>query len=40
MGRQAANVVYVPAMVAVVVGMDVLFFRDHFWEPATTHAAK
>lgn len=32
MGRQAVNVVYVLAMVAVVVGVDVLFFRNHFWE--------
>ena len=32
MGRQAVNVVYVLAMVAVVVGVDVLFFRNLFWE--------
>ena len=31
MGRQAAVVLYVLAMVAVVVGVDVLFFRHHFW---------
>ena len=31
MGRQATVVVYVLAMVAVVVGVDVLFFRHHFW---------
>ena len=31
MGRQAAVVLYVLAMVAVVVGVDVLFFRNHFW---------
>ena len=30
MGRQA--VLYVFALVAVVVGVDVLFFRDQFWE--------
>jgi hypothetical protein len=30
-GRQAAAVLYVLAMVAVVVGVDVLFFRHHFW---------
>jgi hypothetical protein len=29
--RQAANVLYVLALVAVVVGVDVLFFRDRFW---------
>ena len=32
MGRQAAVVVYVLVMVAVVVGVDVLFFRHQFWE--------
>jgi hypothetical protein len=32
MGRQAAVVVYVVALVAVVVGVDVLFFRSRFWE--------
>jgi type IV secretory pathway VirB2 component (pilin) len=32
MGRVAANVLYVLALVAVVVGMDVLFFRNRFWE--------
>jgi predicted cobalt transporter CbtA len=31
MGRQAAIVLYVLALVAVVVGVDVLFFRHHFW---------
>ena len=32
MGRQAAVVLYVLALVAVVVVVDVLFFRHHFWE--------
>jgi hypothetical protein len=32
MGRQAATVLYVLTMVVVVVGVDVLFFRDHVWE--------
>jgi hypothetical protein len=32
MGRTAAGVLYAVAMVAVVVGVDVLFFRGHFWE--------
>jgi uncharacterized membrane protein YfcA len=32
MGRPAAVVLYVLALVAVVVGVDVLFFRHHFWE--------
>jgi hypothetical protein len=31
-GRQAVVVLYVVALVAVVVGVDVLFFRHHFWE--------
>jgi hypothetical protein len=31
-GRRAAGVLYVVAMAAVVVGVDVLFFRSHFWE--------
>jgi hypothetical protein len=31
MGRQAAVVLYVLALVAVVVGVDVLLFRNHFW---------
>jgi len=30
-GRQAAVVLYVLAMVAVVIVVDVLFFRHHFW---------
>ena len=32
MGRLAAIVLYVIALVAVVVGVDVLFFRNQFWE--------
>ena len=32
MGRRAAVVLYVLTLVAVVVGVDVLFFRNHFWE--------
>lgn len=31
MGRQIVVVLYVLALVAVVVGADVLFFRHHFW---------
>jgi hypothetical protein len=31
-GRQAAVVLYVLAMVAVVVGVDILFFRNQLWE--------
>jgi hypothetical protein len=31
MARQAAVALYVLAMIAVVVGVDVLFFRHQFW---------
>ena len=31
MGRQAAVVLYVLALVAVVVGVDILFFKHQFW---------
>ena len=31
MGRQAVVVLYVLAMVGLVVGLDVLFFRHYFW---------
>jgi len=30
-GRQAVVVLYVLALVAVVVGVDILFFRHQFW---------
>ena len=30
--RQAAIALYVLTLVAVVVGLDLLFFRHHFWE--------
>jgi len=32
MGRKAGIVLYVLALVTVVVGADVLFFRHLFWE--------
>lgn len=31
MGRHVAIVVYVLALVCVVVSVDILFFRTHFW---------
>jgi predicted cobalt transporter CbtA len=31
MSRRAVNVLYVFAMVAVVIGVDLLFFRHHIW---------
>ena len=32
MGRQAITVLYVVLMVATVVTVDFLFFRNRFWE--------
>jgi cytochrome c oxidase subunit IV len=32
MGKSAVTALYVLALVAVVVGVDVLFFRHQFWE--------
>jgi membrane protein implicated in regulation of membrane protease activity len=32
MGKRATVVLYVLALVAVVVGVDILFFRHRFWE--------
>jgi len=32
MGRQTAVALYVLTLIAVVVGVDLLFFRHHFWE--------
>jgi hypothetical protein len=32
MGRQVAVVLYVVAMAALIVGVDVMFFRNRFWE--------
>jgi hypothetical protein len=31
MGRQTVLLLYVLALIAVVVGVDVLFFRHQFW---------
>ena len=32
MSRQVATGLYLMAMVAVIVGLDIAFFRDRFWE--------
>jgi hypothetical protein len=32
MGTRAFGVLYVLVMVALIVGLDVAFFRDHGWE--------
>lgn len=37
MRRQAADVLYVLALIAVVVAVDVLFFRNLFWERLTVN---
>jgi hypothetical protein len=37
MGRQIADVLYVVAMAAVIVGVDLLFFRDRVWERLTVN---
>lgn len=31
-GRQITIALYVALMIVVIVGADVLFFRDRFWE--------
>ena len=38
MGRQTAVVLYVLALVAVVVSVDVLFFRNRLWERLMVNA--
>ena len=37
MGRQAAIVLYVLVMVAVIVGVDIVFFTNRFWERLTAN---
>ena len=37
MGRQVAVVLYVLALIAVVVGVDILFFRHQFWGRLTAN---
>jgi hypothetical protein len=32
MARQVTVVLYVVAMIAVIVGVDLMFFRNRFWE--------
>jgi hypothetical protein len=32
MGRPAAVVLYVAAMIALIIAVDFLFFRERFWE--------
>jgi hypothetical protein len=37
MGKQVAVMLYVVAMAAVIVGVDVVFFRGRFWERLTVN---
>jgi hypothetical protein len=37
MHRQVANVLYVVAMTAVIVGVDLVFFKNRFWERLTAN---
>ena len=37
MGRQLAVMLYVIAMAAVIVGEDLVFFRNRFWERLTVN---
>jgi hypothetical protein len=37
MGIQVAVVLYVVAMAAVIVGIDLLFFSNRFWERLTVN---
>jgi uncharacterized membrane protein YfcA len=32
MGKRIAVILYVVAMASVIVGVDLVFFRDRFWE--------
>jgi hypothetical protein len=35
MGSQATTVVYILLLIATVVAVDFLFFKNHFWERLT-----
>jgi type IV secretory pathway VirB2 component (pilin) len=37
MGRPVAVALYVVAMVGVIVGVDLAFFRNRFWERLTVN---
>ncbi len=37
MGRQVAVMLYVVAMAAVIVGVDIVFFRNRFWGRLTVN---
>jgi preprotein translocase subunit SecE len=37
MGRTAAGALFAAVMVVVIVGVDLLFFRGHFWGRLTAN---
>jgi hypothetical protein len=37
MGTQATTVLYILLLIAVVVAVDFLFFKNHFWERLTVN---
>jgi hypothetical protein len=37
MGRQVVVVLYATAMAALIVGVDIAFFRNRFWERLTVN---
>jgi hypothetical protein len=37
MSRQVAVVLYIVTMAAVIIGVDVAFFRNRFWERLTAN---
>ena len=37
MSRQGTDALYVLAMIAIVVGVDFVFFRSRFWERLTVN---
>lgn len=37
MGRQTTTALYLVLMAAVIVAIDVLFFKNHFWERLTVN---
>lgn len=37
MGRQVLTALYVVVMIALIVGLDVMFLRNHFWARLATN---
>lgn len=38
MTRQVTTVIYLLAMVAIIIGVDIAFFRNRFWERLAVNA--